>query len=433
MSTHLSAEQFVQYLGGGLPVEQLLAVDAHLVACQSCQDQLQITQRLATGVASLRADFSQATDDSFTHLTWEQMADLADQKLAAVALENAESHLQDCPACATELAELRHFAQHLTAFPAQEFVPPVPRSWLDKTLSFLGFANQPGNVFGWPMALKFAGAAALLLLIIWGGSRLWRGHNPTANAPEIAAHETPLPPLNPTMTPPPSASPDPARLALQVGGKEISLDAKGKVTGINFAAPADEKLASLALRTGRVELPAELKQLAASASGLMGQSSDETFRLLSPFGKIIATTRPRFTWQALSGATGYIVTLANPNTNFVLSSEPLTVPQWTPAKALPRGQTYTWQVTAVKEGNEIKAPLPDAPEARFRILTPSQFDEVARAEKAYAGNHLMLGLVYGQLGLMREAEAQFKALLAANPQSALARQLLQSSRVKPKT
>ena len=110
MSTHLSAEQFVQYLGGGLPVEQLLAVDAHLVACQSCQDQLQITQRLATGVASLRADFSQATDDSFTHLTWEQMADLADQKLAAVALENAESHLQDCPACATELAELCTFS-----------------------------------------------------------------------------------------------------------------------------------------------------------------------------------------------------------------------------------------------------------------------------------------------------------------------------------
>lgn len=435
MSTHLSPEQIQQYLNGGLPSDQLLTLDAHLVTCQLCQDQLRINERLATATSTLRADFKQAANAPLPHLTWEQLSALADEKLDAVEQEIAESHLKICPACTTEFAEMRQFADHLSTFPTKEFAPPVRPSWLNRM--FFGFANRvdhPSNAFSLPLALKFAGVAAVIAIIIWGSTRLWPRNQISITAPKIATRETVLPSPGTTATPQPTPletqvpSPAPPRLVLNDGGRQIALDATGKVEGINFATPADEKLASNALRFGQVESPAEVKQLRSSAMRLMGQPSEETFRLLRPTGKMIASTRPVFQWQALSGAIEYVVTLANPQTNFVLSSEPLKATQWNPPQALPRGQTYTWQVTATKDGKEIKAPPPDAPEARFRVLTQTQVDEVRRAKKTYAGNHLMLGLVYARNGLLSEAETHFKALLAANPTSALARQLLQRLR-----
>ncbi len=427
MSTHLSPAQIQQYLRGGLSAEQLLTLDAHLVTCQLCQDQLQINDRLAASTASLRADFQQVANAPLQHLTWEQLAELTEQKLAATEQEMAESHLQICPACTAELAALRQFAEHLATFPVQEFAPPDRPSWRDKMLSFFGVANRS-------TAWKLLGAAALIVVIIGGGFRFWRARKTTVNAPEIATREpAPLSPgTTPSLQATPSETPVPAPvpplLTLNAGGKQITLAATGQVEGINFAASADESLARNALRSGRLETPAELAQLTASASSLMGQSPDETFRLLYPTGKMIAATRPQLQWQALNGATEYVVTIANPQTNFIVSSEPLQATQWQPTKPLPRGQTYAWQVIALKAGKEIKAPLPDAPDAQFRILSQAQFAEVARAEKAYAGNHLMLGLIYARTGLLSAAESQFKALQAANPNSDIARQLLQRIR-----
>ncbi|HYE74807.1 MAG TPA: hypothetical protein VEF04_15820, partial [Blastocatellia bacterium] len=284
--------------------------------------------------------------------------------------------------------------------------------------------------FSLPGKLKLACAAALFAIIIWGSFYFLRARNSVVNTPEIAGRETITPAPTITATPHASQSENStAVLALNDGGKQITLDATGNVTGINFISSADEKLAANALRVGQVETPAELKQLSSPGSGLMGTSRDETFRLISPTGKIVASNRPTLQWQALSGASSYVVTIANPQTNFVLSSETITTTQWKPTEPLPRGQTYTWQVTAIKDGKETKSPLPDAPDAQFRILSQREFDEIAQAEKAYVGNHLMLGLVYARKGLLSESEIHFNALLAANPQSQVAKRLLQDIRI----
>jgi hypothetical protein len=99
---------------------------------------------------------------------------------------------------------------------------------------------------------------------------------------------------------------------------------------------------------------------------------------------------------------------------------------WTPLKPLKRGRIYSWQVKALKEGQEFKSPRPPAPEAKFRILDQTKADELVQAQRAYASSHLTLGLLYAQAGLLDEAEQEFQALEQSNPDSAIVRQLLVS-------
>ncbi|HYE74866.1 MAG TPA: zf-HC2 domain-containing protein, partial [Blastocatellia bacterium] len=132
MMEHLSAEQLHAYLRGGLPAERLLTIDAHLASCDLCRNNLEINERLTAGISNLRADFRQVADAPLTHLTWEQLAALADQKLDPVEREMAESHLEICGACNTEFAELRQFADHLSTFPIAELSSQSHQSSLKK-------------------------------------------------------------------------------------------------------------------------------------------------------------------------------------------------------------------------------------------------------------------------------------------------------------
>jgi hypothetical protein len=93
---------------------------------------------------------------------------------------------------------------------------------------------------------------------------------------------------------------------------------------------------------------------------------------------------------------------------------------------LPRGGLYSWQVTARKEGQEIISPAAPAPEARFKVLEGAKLSELERTEAAYADSHLTRGVLYAQAGLLEDAEQQLRALLKANPNSSVARSLLQS-------
>ena len=88
----------------------------------------------------------------------------------------------------------------------------------------------------------------------------------------------------------------------------------------------------------------------------------------------------------------------------------------------------SWQVTATKDSAKIKSPVPPAPEAKFKILDTKPAADVTLARKNYAGSHLALGVLYAQSGLLDEAETEFGALVRANPQSEVARKLLNNVR-----
>jgi hypothetical protein len=69
-------------------------------------------------------------------------------------------------------------------------------------------------------------------------------------------------------------------------------------------------------------------------------------------------------------------------------------------------------------------PPPAAAEAKFRIIDQSSLQETQLVRKNQPSSHLMLGIVYAEAGLLDESEHEFQRLLAANPESPAARNLL---------
>ena len=108
----------------------------------------------------------------------------------------------------------------------------------------------------------------------------------------------------------------------------------------------------------------------------------------------------------MEGATGYVVEVYDPQFNLVATSPQQTGNSWT--TTLPRGNVYSWQVKAIKEGQEITSPRPPAPQAKFRVLDQTKANEIANAKRAYGTSHLTLGLLYADAGLLKEAEQEFR-------------------------
>ena len=114
------------------------------------------------------------------------------------------------------------------------------------------------------------------------------------------------------------------------------------------------------------------------------------------------------------------------NFNRVAESPPLSKPTWRLAVPLQRGQTYSWEVTAVKDGEEITAPVAPAPRAQFRVLEADKLNALTKLKGQRPASHLALGLTYARLGLIPEAESEFRQLVKENPDSALAKKLLRT-------
>ena len=109
----------------------------------------------------------------------------------------------------------------------------------------------------------------------------------------------------------------------------------------------------------------------------------------------------------------------------VASSPELHSPKWTPNALLKRGAVYQWQVTAIRNGEEIKSPVRPAPEAKFKIADQASVNAIEKARRS--NSHLLLGITYANAGLIDEAEREFQALLKNNPNSDVARKLLRES------
>jgi hypothetical protein len=265
--------------------------------------------------------------------------------------------------------------------------------------------------------IRIASAAAVTALVFIGVFMWLRSH---PDRSEIVAQ----PPSVPAPAKPPAV------IALNDGGGLVMLDSGGFVKGLNSVSPGDRGRVIAALTTGKVEPPEALDEVRASASALMGSSPSQGFALSGPIGNIVATTRPTFRWRPLAGATAYQVTITDPvaGYNEVATSPTLGATSWTVNRPLQRGRTYSWQVTAQTPNGEVKAPSPAGPEARFRVLEREKAAKLEAARKTYAGHHLVLGVLYTEAGLLKEAEAEFEALVRANPESDLAATLLYSVR-----
>jgi hypothetical protein len=305
--------------------------------------------------------------------------------------------------------------------PAETTATPK-ESWWRRTAHSLA---APFRVSPLP---AFGGAALALLLLAVISWLAWR--TPPEREPQIAHAPVPSPPApQPTASQPdtqptqPASPSSPVVAQLNDGSGVFAVDQQGKLSGADALPSGYQNLVKKALSTGRIEKSPQLQGLSRASSSLMGANSNQRdFSVLEPLGNVLLTNQPTFRWSPAEGATAYVVEVYDEKFTPVASSPQLTVLTWT--TTLPRGSVYSWQVKATKDGQEITAPRPPAPQAKFRILDQAKANELAKARRTYASSHLTLGLLYADAGLLREAEQEFRLLQRANPNSDLARNLL---------
>lgn len=220
---------------------------------------------------------------------------------------------------------------------------------------------------------------------------------------------------------------------LNDGGGEVILDRDGNLSGppgIDDLPASYRQLVKEALIDQRLEKSQLLAGLTRPGGGAIrgGDNEESKFSVIEPVGKVMLSDRPTFRWSRLDGATSYVVEIYDDKFAPAATSPQLTDDSWTPPQSVKRGSIYSWQVKALKDGQEFVAPLPSAPQAKFRILDQVRANELVRARRTHASSHLALALLYAQAGLLDEAERELRALQKANPDSALVRRLLSNVR-----
>jgi anti-sigma factor ChrR (cupin superfamily) len=431
VSPHLSRQRAEEYRQRVLPEAELLAVDNHLATCEECRQRIganieieavvsDFHRRLVSDVDALESD----------HLSYEQLVTLVDDELKQNERDALQIHMEVCNSCVEEVNELRAFRAELLRSTVKETVRAVKPSFSEKIRSLIDSQRLSfRHAFAGALALLLI-AASVVLFLAWRASRrsqpVLQATNPVpevspeANSPNVAT--APSPSLE-------STPDEHFVVTLNDGGKRVTVDVNGNVEGLAPLPRASSQVVRRTLTTGKVAVP-DLSELIGIKGRLMGTSSDRhAFSLTYPVGTVTRNTRPTLRWRPLTGTTSYTVAILDGSYNVVTTSPPLTTTSWTPTVELDRGRVYLWQVTSLKDGQQHLSPVAPEPEARFKVLDKTTVDELISVEKT-GNSHLVRGTMYARAGLLDEAEKELRALLAANPNSKIARALLQSVRAK---
>jgi len=413
MAKHLSAEQLAHWDEGTLAPEELRAADEHLATCDACHEALRAAGRPADAGALASALFPPETGEPF-HLSAEEVAAFVEGAADATDQQIALSHLESCFACGMAIKELRAFRALMSTQPARDHAPaPGHGAWAWRGGRRPAFARL--------FLAPALGIAAAALLLGWFSTReakqvadLRRANRSLVASNEalrrqaeqargaLASHAPPASgvPVAGPPSPTPAPRPSPRK-----------------------SAPAPPPLATL--RT-----PPVLTELIGRPNTLVGEAGDGVpFALLAPVGTTVMSDRPSLRWRPLPDASGYRVTIINDTDPAdTQESELLTGTEWTVPRALRRGSVYSWEVVALREGEEVQSPQPPAPDAKFKVLELSQVGVVLQARRKGEAYRLELGRRDAEVGLLDEAEAEFQAVLEANPGSAPARRFLEQVR-----
>jgi hypothetical protein len=407
MSEHLSQNQLTGYREHTLESHELLRVDRHLASCDVCHERL--TQILPGKVAG-----EPLVDEPF-HLDYEQhLEPYVDGKADKIDREIVESHVAECSQCADELRDLLAFKEQpvgVTSFRRKQWLPRW--SWLPRP--------------------ALAVAAVLAMFVVAIGVLWWtRYQAPQPRERVQTGSPSPAQP-SPTehiaqQTPSPAPREEPL-IALNDAGGQVTVNQQGRLEGLQELPPDLRDSVERTLATRRLHASPALTGWLTGAGDLRsGSDMQSTFAPLEPTDVVIETDRPTFRWRALEDARDYVVTIFDAMLRKVASSGPVSVTEWTIPNPLARGVTYSWQISAVKDGQTVVTPKPPLPEARFRILDQPAFAALAKLKKSVGSSHLALGVFYWKHGLLAESEREFQALAKANPNSPAATELLASIR-----
>jgi len=406
LTEHLTQNQIEQYGRQKLPAAELLSVSDHLSGCESCR---RLAERALDADAVFFALQSEVSGQTArTHPSLEETAGYVDGTLDGEEMQAVTDHLTRCERCALAVDDLRAFRTQVAPGLNREYQPAIVAAPAESWWRGLSLLRPPALAFG----------SALIVLLLAGTGWLIRHTLQNNETKETTAATTSSPAVSTA-----------ASVIAEVndGGRRVLLDQEGKLSGADDLPPDYQLMVKEALTRQRLEKSPLLAGLSRPASSLMGSDKQgQSFSVIEPVGKILMSDRPTFGWSPLDGAAGYVVEVYDEKFSLVAAGPQLTAVSWIPPQPLARGGIYSWQVKAIKDGQEVSSPRPPAPQAKFRILDQAKANELAQAERTYASSHLTLGLLYAQTGLLDEAEREFRALQEANPNSAPVRQLLES-------
>ena len=396
-----------------LPAHELMVVDDHLATCELCRELLATNFSVAGTAERFERAILQPTD----HLGYEKLEAFVDDRLSVADRAAVERHVENCGDCADELRELQQFAGR-----RPDIVSPVRGGLLASLTSFF---TRPVPIF----------ASIVALLAIGSGIWLTRTQRDVAQVPNTsdvgATTEPATAPPDPhseTAVNVPVENP-PAEMAVSIndGGETIGISKDGGLSGYESVRSNYRALVTKALTDERLTI-ADVRDLKGPAGVLMGNdpAPSGTFRIHSPVGKVVASDTPTFTWQAVARAEHYVVEVFDQDFNNVATSGEIRTTSW--RSKLPRGRTYTWQVTAVSDGKTFKAPQRPLPDAKFRIVDGRTAEELAALRRNNPRSHLLLGVAYANAGLIDEAIREIEAVAKQNPRSELPRRLIRQLR-----
>ena len=397
-------------------------VDAHVAECESCLRRILPSEDSALVYSELTEALLPDDADEAFHLSHADLRRYANGVVDQADRVIFESHFDICDQCseamqshlASPLVETVSVATGQTEIPAEQFSPA--RHW--------AFQFTPARA----VAALAVAASLVLAFVVWLS---WRGVSVDQTTQKTTSHTASNTPAGSFPTPKQTeATKDPTTdqfaASLEDNGRKIHLDGTGTLVGLEELPEASRALVRNVLANKTLSKPEVLEKLTAPSIRLMDPTAREnTFSLLGPSGTVIATDHANLRWQALAGATSYTVSVFDAEFNRVTRSTPQPATQWT-TPTLRRGMIYSWEVVAVRNGQEVRSPVAPEPRAQFKVLEEEKLRELENLKKQRPISHLALGLTYSRFGLLAEAEGQLQILARENPNSPVTTRLLRT-------
>jgi len=464
MSEHLTEQEIDLYRHRSIVQADRGRIHAHLNTCESCLKRALDPAYSNVALNALTEAFLPTVDEEPFHLSRAELKKYISGSIDEADRIVCESHLDICAECEREARELSAAAAAVVV--ASQPASPSSLAWLKlKAGSFKELFHareRPPAPWGTParvMGMIALTVGLLLASLFWYQSRKANAPDQTAqngartaqspsaersqnnNVPEVNQGEeraavnqngndrqveAGVPPT--TENPPEKGAGSPEVVSLKDNDREISLDGQGNLVGLERVAPSTQRAVRAVLGGESLSRPQGLDELTSPSISLMGQpaAAGNQFKLLGPLGLVTRSDRPTLRWQPLAGASSYKVSVFDSDFNRVTGSEQQTASAWRVPNGLRRGRIYSWEVVAIKDGQEVRAPVAPAPRAQFKILEAEGYEELLSLERQRPSSHLALGVTYARYGLLPEAEQEFQILLKENPRSSVARNLLRT-------
>lgn len=417
MRGHLSDDELTAYRARTATREQFASISDHIFTCEQCLRLIDAPMKTQAAYDAVKELFRPEVERN-EHLDYFLLSEFANGTLDEEDKAEVLAHAERCAECSNEL-------KVFTVLKAQCDLDSKTKPTADKENKAQSLIKSLGS----PSTF---GLIMLALVVVWLSMSLLYVRRTqsqiTSLRSTIAQLEQQKIDLQNQSTTLSAERVGKTQPILKDGQRDISIDAAGTLRGLPPIPATYQAALEDALMSGHLSLPSSpvtsLGRVVGEVRGL--QQKEESFHVIYPTGAVVEAARPRFEWQRVPGATSYVVLMKDLVTGSDIEGRSTTEPTWKPDEPLVRGHQYDWMVDVRIGEQRIRIPASKEPYATFKVLDARQAREIAIARQSWGDSHLVIGIIYARAGLTREAELEFRGLVAANPESTAAKNLLAS-------